>query len=160
MKSGLLVLAITSCIGLNACTMVDPDTIEKQDPPVLSENVQPEPTITTIVAEPEIPAATPVTVPKKKLRPIAAAPASEITNTTSTAPTPTTPIVEPTPAPAPVLSTWQPNEAYLFRGQELISGLQRDMGRQPSQQEMLQRLQTHMGLSAAQAQQIIATLGF
>lgn len=65
--------------------------------------------------------------------------------------------------PAPVIaepkSNWIPNEVHLIRGNELISGLQRDIGRKPTLLEMQQRLQTHMGLSAPQANQVIATLG-
>ncbi len=70
------------------------------------------------------------------------------------------PVLQTAPAPAaPVLSNWQPNEALLIRSNELIAGLQRDIGRKPNNTEMQQRLQTHMGLSAAQAQQVITVLG-
>ncbi len=69
----------------------------------------------------------------------------------------------PVPSVAPVIakpqSNWTPNEVHLIRGNELISGLQRDIGRKPTQVEMQQRLQTHMGLSAPQAERVIATLG-
>jgi len=56
-------------------------------------------------------------------------------------------------------NAWQPNEAHLARGSELIMGLQRDIGRQPSRTEMQNRLQTHMGLSSLQAQKLISALG-
>lgn len=72
------------------------------------------------------------------------------------APTPTAPPVQTVAAPK---NNWIPNEVHLIRGNELISGLQRDIGRKPTPLEMQQRLQTHMGLSASQANQVIATLG-
>lgn len=59
------------------------------------------------------------------------------------------------PAPA----NWQPNEALLIRGNELLNGLQKEQGKKPSIAEMQKRLQSHMGLSAAQAMQLITALG-
>ncbi len=58
-----------------------------------------------------------------------------------------------------IVETWQPNEALIIRGKQLIIGLQRDIGREPNVGEMQQRLQTHMGLSLAQAQKLMAELG-
>lgn len=59
--------------------------------------------------------------------------------------------------PAP--TNWQPNEALLIRGNELLNGLQKEQGKKPSIAEMQKRLQSHMGLSAAQAMQVITALG-
>lgn len=56
-------------------------------------------------------------------------------------------------------NNWQPNEALLIRGTELIHGLQRELGKKPSPNEMQQRLQSHMGLSNTQAQILLSTLG-
>ena len=67
----------------------------------------------------------------------------------------------PTNPPQQVTNlNWQPNEGHLIRGNELIGGLQRDIGRKPSATEMQSRLQSHMGLSATQAQKVIAALGY
>lgn len=71
-----------------------------------------------------------------------------------------------TVTPAPVITTpkttelskWQPNEVHLIRGNELISGLQRELGRKPNIDEMRKRVQSHMGLSAAQAQNLVEVL--
>lgn len=65
----------------------------------------------------------------------------------------------PEPPKSTLKSDWVPNEVHLIRGNELIKGLQKDLARQPTLSEMQQRLQTHMGLSAPQADQVIATLG-
>jgi hypothetical protein len=54
---------------------------------------------------------------------------------------------------------WQPNEGQLVRGGELVMGLQREIGRQPSSGEMQNRLQSHMGLSSAQATKVLEELG-
>lgn len=67
-------------------------------------------------------------------------------------------ITEPVNAPTPVISNWKPNEVHLIRGAELINGLQRDLARKPNVAEMQQRLQSHMGLSESQAQQVISHL--
>ena len=56
-------------------------------------------------------------------------------------------------------NNWQPNEVVIMRGGELIKGLKRELGRQPSESEMQTRLQTHMGLSAIQAKVVIEKLG-
>ncbi len=53
---------------------------------------------------------------------------------------------------------WQPNEALLFRGMEILSGLQQEVGTAPSTDAMLQRLQTHMGLSADHASKLIIAI--
>jgi hypothetical protein len=80
-----------------------------------------------------------------------------------TAEIPEQPIATPAPAPITAIATpktnWIPDEVHLIRGNELISGLQRDIGRKPTTLEMQQRLQTHMGLSALQADKVITTLG-
>jgi hypothetical protein len=54
---------------------------------------------------------------------------------------------------------WQPNEVLVMRGAELIKGLQRELGRQPTDSEKQNRLQTHMGISGLQAQKVIERLG-
>jgi hypothetical protein len=71
------------------------------------------------------------------------------------APTPTA----PTTTTAPIASNWKPNEILLLRGNELIAGLQKEIGHKPSAEEMQKRLQSHMGLNAEQAQGVIASLG-
>ena len=62
------------------------------------------------------------------------------------------------PVAAPVPDNWQPNEVHLIRANELITGLQREIGRRPNKTEMLQRLKSHMGLSIPQAEQVISDL--
>lgn len=72
-------------------------------------------------------------------------------------------VIDNTPKEAPVvhvLNNWKPNEAQMIRGNELIAGLQKDIGRKPNSDEMQQRLKTHMGLSDAQSQQLITLLGY
>lgn len=59
---------------------------------------------------------------------------------------------------APVIEIWQPNEAQIARGGELILGLKTEIKREPTKHEMQKRLQTHMGLSATQAEKIITAL--
>lgn len=58
----------------------------------------------------------------------------------------------------PVVDLWQPNEAQIARGQDLIDGLCEEINHAPSMQEIERRLQTHMGLSKTQAQKVIAAL--
>lgn len=58
----------------------------------------------------------------------------------------------------PAVNHWEPNEAHLFRGGELVNGLRKELGRQPSTAEMQKLLQTHMGLSPTQAQKLLAAL--
>lgn len=65
----------------------------------------------------------------------------------------------PTSNPNVATSNWQPNEALLIRSNELLSGLHKELGKKPTEAQMQQRLQTHMGVNATQAQQIIAALG-
>lgn len=65
----------------------------------------------------------------------------------------------PTDATPQVVDLWQPNEAQLARGNELILGLQEEIHRNPTAHEMQKRLQTHMGLSPTQAQKVVAALG-
>lgn len=65
----------------------------------------------------------------------------------------------PKNATPPVVDLWQPNEAQLARGSELILGLQEEYKRSPTAHEMQKRLQTHMGLSPTQAQKVIVALG-
>lgn len=62
-------------------------------------------------------------------------------------------------AAASVPNNWQPNEVHLIRANELITGLQCEIGRKPNKTEMLQRLKSHMGLSIPQAEQVISNLG-
>ncbi|HSX21104.1 MAG TPA: hypothetical protein VLG38_08305 [Gammaproteobacteria bacterium] len=74
------------------------------------------------------------------------------------------PIAAPVPEQAPSTAAapsanWQPNEALIIRGRELLTGLQKEIGKKPSITEMQKRLKTHMGLSAEQSQQLIAILG-
>jgi len=59
---------------------------------------------------------------------------------------------------APVVDIWQPNEAQIARGNELIGGLRSEINRDPTEYEMQKRLQSHMGLSANQAKKVIAAL--
>lgn len=58
----------------------------------------------------------------------------------------------------PVIDLWQPNEAQIARGQDLIDGLCEEISHAPSIQEIERRLQSHMGLSKTQAQKVIAAL--
>ncbi len=55
-------------------------------------------------------------------------------------------------------TNWKPSQILLIRGNELIGGLQKEIGRKPNKEEMLKRLQSHMGLSSDQAQAVIASL--
>lgn len=57
-----------------------------------------------------------------------------------------------------VVDLWQPNEAQLARGDELILGLREEIKREPTLHEMEKRLQTHMGLSPSQAHKVILSL--
>ncbi len=100
---------------------------------------------TTAVIEPEIAQPT-----KNKVASIPAA-ATEVPATTPP------PAIEIKPQ-ARELSSWQPNEGHLIRGNELISGLQREIGRKPTTAEMRARLKSHMGLSAAQAEKLAEEL--
>lgn len=118
----------------------------------VAENVQPEPSI-----EPMRKPAKRAAVQTELLKDVASAPA----NTPATPPT-TVPPVEPIATPQPIhkeASNWQPNEVQLIRGNEIITGLQREIGRKPAAKEMQQRLQSHLGLSESQAQQVISSLG-
>lgn len=58
----------------------------------------------------------------------------------------------------PVVDLWQPNEAQIARGQDLLEDLREEINHSPSTSEMERRLQTYMGLSNTQAQKIIAAL--
>lgn len=110
-------------------------------------------------------------MPRTAVAPTTTPPSSSIAEPTSTDVAVVTTEISTTQEPAPILtpaapptiaepkSNWTPNEVHLIRGNELISGLQRDIGRKPTLSEMQQRLQTHLGLSASQANQVIATLG-
>lgn len=60
--------------------------------------------------------------------------------------------------PSTVIDLWQPNEAQIARGQDLIDGLHEEIGHNPSFHEIERILQTHMGLSKTQAQKVIAAL--
>lgn len=101
--------------------------------------------------------------PKKIVQPNKLKPAinSTANNTVTNNIEPAAPITIPAPEqiarPAP--TNWQPNEALIIRGNELLSGLQREIGKKPTVNEMQKRLQTHMGLSAPQAQQLLGVLG-
>lgn len=99
----------------------------------------------------------PIASPEKNPKPITRRTATTVQPSPTPDPTPLdTPVATVVTAPK---GTWMPNEVHLIRGNEIIEGLQRDIGRKPTLMEMQQRLQTHMGLSAPQADQIIATLG-
>lgn len=104
-----------------------------------------------------------IVAPAKKIRPIVKKEIAivEPVEPQITVETPTVAITEATIAPIAAtkpVSNWQPNEVHLIRGTELINGLQRDLGRKPNAIEMQQRLQSHMGLSDLQAQQVISHL--
>lgn len=62
-------------------------------------------------------------------------------------------------AKPPVIDLWQPNEAQIARGNDLILGLSSEIARAPTPYEMQKRLQTHMGLSKTQAIKVITALG-
>lgn len=165
-----LILATSSSILLTACvTFGQPPYAQNENPMSPDPLYAEDPTKIPVKMEPAVnqddeSASTqaPQPAPKK----VKACPKKVSTSSTSNiaplpAPESSVQMVkqEPPAQPAPTLSNWQPNEALIIRGHELITALQRDIGRKPNVSEMQQRLQTHMGLSAAQAQQLIVTLG-
>lgn len=166
-----LILAGASSILLTACvTFGQPPYAQNENPMSPDPLYAEDPTKIPVKMEPAVNqdsdettnAQTTQPAPKK----VKACPKKTNTNATSSitplpAPESTVQMVkqEPIAQPVPTLSNWQPNEALIIRGHELITALQRDIGRKPNASEMQQRLQTHMGLSAAQAQQLIVTLG-
>lgn len=138
-QNSVILLAITS--ALSGCSGSQTNIIEEQRK-ADAENTQIPITEEAVPPEPEKP---------KKIR------RSKINPTDPSTGTPNAPEA---PAVGPdTSSNWQPNEAHLARGGELIMGLQRDMGKQPSMSDMQSRLQTHMGLSSTQAQKLISALG-
>lgn len=171
MKLGILAITITSSILLIACKNVDVE-VEQPLPSETSqmhndwgnmyENTQmnvlaPLSKNTETTEEKAIAETEPVQIPAPVKKPrIKSSTTASIPPAPATAPAPSSPQMAQT---LPPQQDWQPNEALLIRGNELITGLQRDIGRKPNLTEMQQRLQTHMGLSAPQAQQVIAVLG-
>ncbi len=59
----------------------------------------------------------------------------------------------------PAANNWQPNDGHIVLAGEIVMNQQRELGRRPSVQEMQQKLQALMGLSAAQASTIIDEMG-
>jgi hypothetical protein len=56
-------------------------------------------------------------------------------------------------------NNWQPNEGQIVRAGELVMRLQRELGRQPSANEMRNKLNTSMGLNNEQSNKILDDLG-
>lgn len=110
-------------------------------------------------SEQAIPAEPVKLVQPKKLRPTISVTANAaLEKISEDIPPPAQQIAQPQLAP-PAPTNWQPNEALLIRGNELLNGLQKEQGKRPSIAEMQKRLQSHMGLSAVQAMQLITALG-
>lgn len=147
----ILVAATVALAGCNHNQSVPAANVEPIETPIVTPT-------------PVEPATTRPTVRKIKRQPsttqteASIAPESAPTQELVPTQTVTTPEVK-RPVVQSKISNWQPNEASLFRGKELINGLQRELGRQPNQAEMQKRLQTHMGLSAVQANKLVAALG-
>lgn len=174
MRLGLVILTITNSLLLSACAgtktefqfgnTVPPasssthndlgNTQENTKMNVLAPTAAIEPQNVTLEPLPQEPVKV---VQPKRIKP------NPTVATLNVAPEATEPAAATLPttlAPAaPVISNWQPNEALLIRSNELIYGLQKELGKKPSTGEMQKRLQSHMGLSAMQAQQVIAALG-
>jgi len=146
-QNSVILLAITSvltgCTGSQSSIIAEQRADQEnsmQQTPIVEEAITPEPEKPKKIRRPKVlPTDQPTATPGAQEAPVTTnQPAAVIPDTSS---------------------TWQPNEAHLARGGELILGLQHDMGKQPSVNDMQSRLQTHMGLSSAQAQKLITTLG-
>ncbi len=132
------------------------------------ENMQLEPLApisqdSSVLETPATPPANKIAQPKRtspKVKPnelaITNAPTTHNLPTVNNAPPPST---ATTNLSTNIQNTWQPNEGILIRSNELLFGLQKELGKKPSVAEMQKRLQTHMGLTAAQAQTVITELG-
>lgn len=154
MKIGILSIIISSLV-LTACQKTQLQFGQPDATPVMHDNLGN--VRENMQLEPLAPISK--TAPKQKAQTqLSAKPQAE---TTATAPK------NPIPAPTTVqqeqqqevATTWQPNEALLIRGTELLLGLQSELGKKPSMLQMQNRLQTHMGLNTAQANQLIAHVG-
>lgn len=118
------------------------------------ENIAPAVKAAPKVAKPK------VLIPKVNTNEIASTePASNVPTTALAPATPAPATALAAPATAAVKNDWQPNEALLIRSNELLFGLQKELGKKPTVAEMQKRLQSHMGLTATQAQVVIAALG-
>lgn len=153
MRIGILSIIISSLV-LTACQKTQLQFGQPDATPVMHDNLGN--VRENMQLEPLAPISK--TAPKQKAQTqLSAKPAVE---TTATAPKNT--ISPPTTVKQEqevATTTWQPNEALLIRGTELLSGLQRELGKKPTVLQMQNRLQTHMGLNIAQSNQLIAQVG-
>lgn len=154
MRIGILSIIISSLV-LTACQKTQLQFGQPDATPVMHDNLGN--VRENMQLEPLAPISK--TAPKQKAKTqLSAKPSVE---TTATAPK------NPISPPATVkqeqevatTTTWQPNEALLIRGTELLLGLQSELGKKPTILQMQNRLQTHMGLNMAQANQLIAQVG-
>ncbi len=161
MKFGIYTVIVLSTLTLIGCEKTELSFGQSNETPVMHdnegnvrENMKLEPLAPISENTPIAPA------PQKIAKPKTLPKLDNTAHNIPTTPTPTTPVTpEPSALSTNVASQWQPNEALLIRSTELIAGLQRELGKKPSPTEMQQRLQTHMGLTATQAQTVISVIG-
>ena len=150
MQGNSVFLILATALALSGCASTNPEATSTTADTNMQDSMSP-PAATEIPPESSIDPA-PTTKPRRRAR---------ATDTTipGTPGTPEAAASQTTEQLSNAVSKWQPNEGHILRGNELMIGLQREIGRQPTVTEMQNRLRTHMGLSAAQAQKLIATLG-
>lgn len=158
MQIWIVAFVFISNIFLTACATTQANTPQAQMP---SHSVAA--TITQLEDPAPITTDVELAATEEQLEPIVIKKKPQVAKKVIPQDTPSQPIAtapQPTlaPAPAPANTNWKPNEVHLIRGSELVNALQLNLGRKPTIAEMQQLLQTHMGLSPDQAQQIATSL--